>query len=334
MATAEKIDLDNLQLSLTKRDVFICSSSFEERCYKIPEALRNYTFKNVFICRNSDQLELVDKYAIKIKNFFRNNSCLIDIASDNPIKTADEIIKAFNTIESKYQLNYLIDITTFTHEALLILLVFLRRNLKSVDTVNFVYLPAKEYSKGDANEEKWLSRGISSIRSVLGYPGTIVPSNKTHLIILMGFEPHRAAELIEVFEPDVISIGSPTEADSVNTDHYQILIRKHIEFNNKIKNIYNNITSFNFSCIEVDLTVNNLNQQVNLYNSYNTIIAPLNNKVSTLGVAMYAFKNPDVQICYTAAETYNTLNYAVAEDYCYRYNIDDMALKLEPSYFN
>ena len=70
---------------------------------------------------------------------------------------------------------FVIDATTFTRESLLILVRFLKQSLKTSDSVQFLYAPAKEYSIGTQYEDKWLSRGIREVRSVLGYPGDFLP---------------------------------------------------------------------------------------------------------------------------------------------------------------
>ena len=63
------------------------------------------------------------------------------------------------------------------------------------------YIGAKEYSVNEKNEDdKWLSKGIKEIRTVIGYPGFSDPTKDNHLLILFGFESDRTKRLINEFE--------------------------------------------------------------------------------------------------------------------------------------
>lgn len=42
----------------------------------------------------------------------------------------------------------------------------------------------------------------------------------------------------------------------------------------------------------------------------NLVVAPMNSKISTLGAALAARVNPDIQLCYAPAVTYNFENYS------------------------
>ena len=65
--------------------------------------------------------------------------------------------------------------------------------------------------------EKWLSKGVKEIRSVLGFPGEILPSRKNHLIVLTGYEYERAKTIIDILQPYSLALGFG-EASNVNAD--------------------------------------------------------------------------------------------------------------------
>ena len=94
--------------------------------------------------------------------------------------------------------------------------------------VDFLYAPASEYSIGDKPGDKWLSKGISEVRSVMGYPGGFAPSRDTHLIILAGFEDYRALSLIQELEPSLVSIGYG-DSSEVSTGPHQVTNETKVE---------------------------------------------------------------------------------------------------------
>src|SRR5699024_3770044 len=125
-----------------------------------------------------------------------------------------------------------IDITTFTHETLLILLAIFREKFSYTNVV-CGYVNAKEYSYDcEDQKDKWLSRGIGEIRSVLGYSGVLKPSKKNLLMVIVGYEYERAVRIIEAVEPDFLSLGyglpsdSTTEKNRGANEHYTQLVKQ------------------------------------------------------------------------------------------------------------
>lgn len=54
----------------------------------------------------------------------------------------------------------------------------------------------------------------------------------------------------------------------------------------------------------------------------NVTIVPMNNKLSTLGVALIGLANPEIQICYAPALIYNTSSYSIPGDSCYLFSFE------------
>ena len=54
----------------------------------------------------------------------------------------------------------------------------------------------------------------------------------------------------------------------------------------------------------------------------NTVIAPMNNKISTVGAALAALKNPNIQISYAQADIYNVVGYSMPNDDYYLGELD------------
>lgn len=322
-----KIGLTDLpsQLDLPL-DVFICSASFEERCKSVAVQIDPSQVGCVLICEYQDFEEI----AIEVANAdwlctrFADKCRRVLLSTKQPILMADTMADHLKTLPKKYH-NILIDISTFTHEALLILLQLLRQSGLSAK-IRFVYAGAREYSVGLQGADKWLSKGIEDVRSVLGYPGVLVPSKKLHLIILTGFESERAERLIEAYEPALVSIGVGERLASISEDHHElnsIFHQRVIDFCNSISARNASVRNFQFSCVDPIETQAAIERQIAKYPDYNVIIAPLNTKISTVGAALVALQHPSIQLCYSHPIEYNTHGYSSPGSDCQLFELPD-----------
>jgi len=290
-------------------DVFICCGSFEERCRTIADKLQPTSVRRVLVVENKNLHGYVGENAKYLRDRFGGKT--VDIATDstNSVLTADNLQNALKEISSNKPQRVLVDITTFRHESLLMLLNLLYLSAKNTDTVRFVYTTASEYSIGDAVENKWLSKGIEKVRTVLGYSGIILPSNKMHLVLLVGFECQRAAKLIEILEPSIISLGSGGTESSTDAKH----LASQTFFSNLMRRMIatrGNIDFFDFSCNDPISTKNAILMQTRKFPHYNTVLAPMNTKLSTIGAGLCAIEDGRIQICYTEATQYNYRGYS------------------------
>ncbi|NEN25370.1 hypothetical protein G3O08_17885 [Cryomorpha ignava] len=310
-------------------DVFICSSSFESRCLTVAQEISGLLKdKIVLICHNVDlktHLEHNTKHLLKLMT--DSNVRMVEFHNDRPIQVINQLVDKLESIKQGTEsFHYLMDITTFTHEGLLLTLRVLRSILKKSDSIRFIYNEAADYSTEETdNNNKWLSKGIKEIRSVLGYAGSLRPSRKLHLIIMLGFGTERAAHLIDTFQPNIISLGLGHAQQSINTYFREINEARHIQ----LSSMFSNVNDFEFSCIDPEETKKNLISQIELYPNHNVIIAPLNTKISTLGAALVAFENKNVQLIYASANLYNYKGFSSPGESCYLMDLPDF-IKLDP----
>jgi hypothetical protein len=300
-------------------DVFICSASFEDRCRSIPDQINPNSVGSVLVCENQALLEYVGKNGKYLRDRFGDKTIPVSLDINDPLKIADNLEEGLDKVIKTSPQKFLIDTTTFTREALLIMLSLLRSKLMAVNTILFTYAAAKEYSVGQEGENKWLSKGISSIRSVLGYPGELLPSRKFHLVVLAGFELERAAKLIETYESAVVSVGFGREDQSIRPNHYEI----NKAFHQSLCDLYNNVETFSFSLVDPVQAKLDIEKQIAAKqdSNLNIVIAALNNKISTIGAALAAFKNPDFQLCYAQANYYNVESYSSPGDEFYLFEL-------------
>ncbi len=212
---------------------------------------------------------------------------------------------------------FVIDITSFSHE-LLVALIGLLASEGKLKKTTLLYVGASEYSFNTPKGQMWLSRGVTEIRSVLGFPGLMLPSKKLHLIVMAGFEVERASEVILRYEPNRLTIAYGEKKSSVSDAHHE----SNKEFVDKIKcfledqqSVAQNIHHFEFSCVDPFCTANVLIEYVKSCADENIVICPINTKISTVGAVLAALKLPNVQICYAQPAEYNVDGYAKAGDF-------------------
>lgn len=308
-----KFKLSDLKEYVERADLYITSISFENRCKVVyDELLKHHLIGKSWVAFNKNEQEFFeDNFA-----HFQSNPLVefIEFSSDNPLVSSKSLVGKFIFEENIG--NILVDISTFTHEGLLILLKYLEIFRDYYDKVRFIYLGVEEYSYKEKEGDKWLSKGTKTIRSVLGYPGVLNPAKKNHLIILFGFEYERTVKLIENFEFEKVSIGVGPEG-SLSSRHYELNRKLHLELINR----YPSCEPFEFSLDDSTRCQQQIEEQILKNPDYNVVITPLNNKISTIGAALVGLKNPKVQLSYVRPHEYNINAYSKASDDCYLFEL-------------
>lgn len=288
-------------------DLLISSASFENRCFVIAKETENLPIKKRIFFYNSNEDASIVQNAKKLMTLGQNsNDCALN--SDEPIENYQKIHSILqNTIQEFKRPNLLIDSTTFTHESILVLLRLIELNKESLGSVFISYVTAKEYSTNISNpKDKWLSKGIKEVRTILGYSGYTDPIFKNHLMILFGFEYNRTRQLIEEYDFDEITLGFG--GTPINENHYKINFERH----QRLLKEYKNAKEFNFSLVDFNLTKEGILNYIteNGYDKYNNVLAPLNNKISTIGAGLAAIENMNIQLAYAKPMFYNSNGYS------------------------
>ncbi|RYU93170.1 hypothetical protein [Emticicia agri] len=313
--------INDINTYLEKIDLFIFSSGFEKRSTKLGKNLKSRLVKNSVVFHLNDTYNISFKHLESVKDNLPNTE-IVKYPKNEPLETFDIFLNEIYTfIKDKYRtkkLKIVIDVTAFTREVLLILIkIFSLRELnKRIDLV-LVHTPAISYS--EPNENLWLTKGIREIRSIIGYSGLHSPAKKLMLIILNGFEEERAERIIEAFEPFKLILGKPSQTGSLSSNLEKIAVEKY----EQIKCNYQTLIEkeFEFSCHDINITKEEIIKIYNKYHDeYNIVISPLNNKVSTIAVAIAALECDEIQVCYASANQYNIDAPHEACDYYLCYN--------------
>lgn len=302
-----------LLLEENKMDYFISSASFEDRCFNFSSLLKNIHFKKVLLFGTIDFDKRIAENRILMSELFNKTESitLVDLKISDPVFSVIKIINSCDKLFIDDPKNILLDITTFTHESLLILFRFLVAKKRDVDKIFISYTCAKAYSCNVLNsDDKWLTKGVKELRSIMGYPGYSDPSKKNHLIILVGFEKERTMKLIEEFDFELVSLAFGSKTDSINVDSQKINQSKYGE----ILELLSNAQNFEISLTDPHSTKETILDYVSKYQDYNIVIAPMNNKISTIGAGMAAIENKDIQLFYMQANIYNIESYSQAND--------------------
>ena len=145
-----KVALVDIALHLRPVDVLICSASFESRSLSIPACVKDVPFKTVLICVNENFPHVLRKTGKRLQGMFPESGSMVLLNTDDPLRTADSLQLALRAELAKGNTRFLVDITTFTHESLLILLRIMK--WLEILSIDIAYASAKEYSVGDAEE--------------------------------------------------------------------------------------------------------------------------------------------------------------------------------------
>lgn len=304
-----RYEKQNVNEHLPLKYTFICFSSFEKRCLTIPLALRKECVNHVYVLRNTEKV-VINRNEEKIKSIekYFGNIEVISINIQKSLSIMTAMAKIINDLIQKEEKSIVIDISTFTHEALLIFIKLLYNYRNSFDNLKCLYNGASQYSCGDMFEQMWLSKGCRDVRNVIGYPGKVDPTKKDHVIILTGFETERATRMVELLSPDKLTLASGNEP--TEEEHNKVMRF----FNNKFdvwkKNFFEILDKpLLFSCRDVEKTIDILVERTS-NDKDNYILVPLNTKLSTIAVGIVALSNINIQVCYAIPEIYNMDNYS------------------------
>jgi hypothetical protein len=313
MNRVHEVKIQDLNASLPKRiDLFIASASFEARSLHISKALDRSRVTNSHIAFNANHWSYNHENHEALLGLFSNPivpPTSLGLNSDVPVYTADSFLSSLRKVTISESLNVVIDITTFTREALAILLLVVRQIVPKPYSLTLLYNPASSY--GDP-KKLWLSKGLKQVRSILGYPGYIVPSRHNHLIILPGYELERASNLVATYEPNFLSIGVVPKQASFAADFYE----RQREFVKRLMSSYSSkmVETFEFSARDPFYTLESITECLKRHPESNRIVIPLNSKPSVVGACLACFQHPDVQLGYAQPEAYNLLEYSEPSD--------------------
>lgn len=310
----------NDYLGRRRIDALLCCASFEERCRVIPETVEVDKISHLWVSFNREFERLSKPNLEALESRYQGSCTVMELGINDPIVTADCFANHLEELCRISSARIVVDITSFTRESLLILIKFLSERMSEGQSLEFLYLRAKEYSVGDPPQHKWLSKGNREVRSVLGFPGAMVPSRGNHLIVLVGFEDERALSVVRECEPSLISLGVGDETEWATAPHQDTNITRL----RRLQSMLGRVNVFAFRGYDANSTKRTVQGLIETKQAYNTILAPMNTKISTLGAAMVALEDESIQVCYAQADVYNTKNYSAPGEHFFHLSLEEL----------
>lgn len=284
--------------------------SFEDRSLSVAEALASPDLRRWLIIVNEDIETDITAIREKAEALASGAGVMIEYlraSKRNPLLLADAFVGLADQVAHDQRVRWVADITTMTHEMLLMLVAAADEIVGPWRDLQLVYNVADAYSGDDSPEQKWISRGIHQVRSIVGYPGEWSPGEQTKLVALPGFDSERMRRMVEEIEPDQLMVGIAIPGGE-----------RHVWSVEKNRGIARQLlqtrkgTTFDYPALDplgaVDAVIDVLRDSTG-----NILLAPLNSKISTAALGVLVRLKPEWQICYAPAFIYN-LNYATPSD--------------------
>ena len=182
-----KVNIEDINKYLQGYNLFICSTSFEDRCLEVANHIEISQFDKILVCHFMDNYQESNNNLRKLQEKFGEKCDVILLEKDSPLNNYDAIYDRLLGITFE---KALLDISTFTREIFLIIIKLFNQDLFKDRILTMVYNPSDKYSNvsKDDYDKLWLSKGVKEIRTVVGYAGDFSPIKKDLLIVLVGFE--------------------------------------------------------------------------------------------------------------------------------------------------
>lgn len=284
--------------------------SFEERSLVVAELIAKADLRRWLVIVNDDieaDISIIQDRAEQIAAEAGVTIEYLHASKRDPLPLADAFISLASGLSLDDGLHWVADITTMTHEMLLIMVAAADEIVGPWRDLDLVYNVAGAYSGEDTPEEKWISRGIQQVRSVIGYPGAWSPGDQTKLVALPGFDSERMRRMVEEIEPDQLIVGIACPID----ERHSWSERKNRNIAELLLNTRKGST-FDYPALDplgaVDALIEVLKDATG-----NVLLAPLNSKITTAAIGVLVRLKPEWQICYAPAVIYN-LKYATPSD--------------------
>jgi len=321
-----------------KNSLYICAAGFEDRVRGVLEKLKDLDGKifeyslileySIHKEHNKKNLEKLTTNLPKISHNLVNN-VVVDI--DNFYKTKYNIMEVFWQIDRSKIKSIFIDISGMANSLILLIISQVKNLFGNKETI-ILYTEANTYypSKGKKDEILRLIKsekeedmlklgdelGASGAREVMILPdfkGRFDPDKPICLIFFIGYEPSRAAGLLESYRPNLVIAcygESPHEKFKWRTDFSREL---HQHVLSEFEYFERYVSTFEVSEIvkELEKIYRSTDEHGNLlYDYYNIALTPQCSKLQTVASYLFCQKHPDVQIVFCFPGRFNPKRYS------------------------
>lgn len=300
--------------------------SFEDRSLVVPEALSQSNVTRWFCIENMDIETDVSAYrqrAIELAKLMGVEIEFLNASKRHPMILADTMANiGLRLAGAPDGMAWIVDVSAMTHEMVLVVVAAADELIPEWNDVEFIYNVAGQYSDDEKADQKWVSRGILEVRSVVGYPGDWAPGDPVILVALPGFDMERVRRIVEEVEPDYLLVGiaHPTN------DHHLWSYEKNRKISEDLLGTRRG-RLFEYSALDPYAVINAVLKETNEI-SGNVLLAPLNSKISTVAIGALSRRMSNWQVCYAPAIIYN-FRYATASKCFLSANLVDLNQHVE-----
>lgn len=336
MSSVEKFELEFIKER--GNSLYICAGGFEDRSRAIVEKLKDTGekfFKYSLILEysihkedNKPNLEFIQANLPKISHHLLNNTT-VNIEDNYQTKT--NVIEAFKKIPPEDIETVFIDISGMANSIILLIIhqaqkLFLGKEVVILYAEADIYYPPQEKRAEierlmKSDDEKDILKlgeelGASGTREVIilpGFKGYFVENKPICLIFFVGYEPSRAAGLLDTYRPNMVVVCygvSPHEKFKWRTEFSKKL---HIKLFEEFKHAEEYISTFDISEIvdELDrIYKSSDNRRHTLYEYYNIAVTPQCSKLQAVAAYLFSQMHPDVQIVFCFPGKFNPERYS------------------------
>lgn len=351
----EMSSIEKFKLEIIKErgnSFYICAAGFEDRSRAIVEELKETgerVFKYSLILEysvhneeNKPNLEFLQNNLPKISHQLLKN-LIVDI--ENIYQTKANIMEAFKKIPIEDIETVFIDISGMTNFLILLIMhqvkkMFLGKEIVILYAEADIYYPTQDkkdeiISLMESDEEENILKlgeelGASGAREVIILPdfkGYFAENTPICLIFFIGYEPSRAAGLLDSYRPNMVVVCygvSPHEKFKWRTKFSKKL---HIKLFKEFEHVEKYISTFDISEIitELDKIYKSTDNRGNtLYEYYNIAVTPQCSKLQTVAVYFFSQMHPDIQIVFCFPGKFNPERYSKGIGKLWAYNLKNL----------
>jgi len=201
-----------------------------------------------------------------------------------------------------------IDITTFPRQALLLLTRYVDEHPHR-GVIRLLYGEPKRYATEEKKkEDRWLTRGVLSVKSVPQFGGVQFPRRAKLLTVILGHEGERTHITVRRHQPDKI-ILIPQGQQQHHKGLKEIAERE----NEQIISIYGQESFWKSGLpsrgvVETERVIKKIYAQHRY--THNMFLAPNGTKLQLIGGYLACRRRPEIQITYAVPAVYNWQKYS------------------------
>lgn len=200
----------------------------------------------------------------------------------------------------------IVDATCIPREMLAMVLFALSVRRNQIRRVRVLYTAPERYVtlRNDLGpEERWLSRGIRTLRSVVGYPGDFAAERNRHVVALAGHEDDRLSEIISFLEPTRLSVSNEQKESSTvaDADRISAVVKTGLRETIGLPE-YGEVE---FYADSIEQTFHSLRALLKDQRHENVALVAMNTKLSFIGAAVCCLHLRHVRLVYAVPIEYN-----------------------------